>query len=134
MTTFSTTTIEAYIAKHAYRTMMILHDDFDRHETYVLCKKPDDTFAALIYVAGDDLLRDLDAPSAAEALAYLMSTAFCTYACGVSPREDDTHAMLITAEAMRAATRHHIAHNVKSGCTSILGSTTDEIAETLSLL
>lgn len=120
MTTYSTATVEKFLADNNLRTVMVLHDDFTRHETYVVAQHIDDPemFKAIIYVAPDDHLSHHDTRDGSEAVAYIMSTAFATFASRVAPDEHDTTAMLMTARNMRSMALNHVKHNMKAGCTN----------------
>ena len=101
MTTYTTDRVERYIADNDLKIIMVFHDDFNRHETYVLAKRKDGAFLTILYVASDDHLEVEKAHDGPAGLAYLMSTAFCTYALEVTSDECDTTAMLQTARAMK---------------------------------
>ena len=100
MQTHSIDKLNAHLTNNALTVVMIIHDDFDHHETYVLCSDENMKFRAILYVAPDDCLTDMSFDSAAEALAYLMQTAFSTFAFSVSPQECTFDASRLLAKAL----------------------------------
>lgn len=74
MTKFNIASFEQYIEHRSdLRVLLVLHDNFDRHETYVLAKrKSDDLVLTLVYVAGDLSLDIVEHANEMTALCYLL--------------------------------------------------------------
>ena len=78
---FNIASLEQYFERRdELKVLMILHDDFDRHETYVLAKrKSDGLVLSLVYVASDLSLDIVQHENEMTALCYLLEVAEHTF-------------------------------------------------------
>ncbi|MBD9511601.1 hypothetical protein IB265_33125 [Ensifer sp. ENS10] len=109
-TVYDTTAIQNIIERENMRSVIIIHDDFNRHETY--CVATDDKrVISLVSVQNDVDVSIIEHENAIQAIAYIMSVAIATFA---SVSEDETQATteLQVAHALRTMTMNHLQYNI----------------------
>ena len=121
MTTYNIDTIKNYCAEKNLRVRMIMHDDFDLHETYVVATDSEDRAFSIVYVASDNHLDVNEHESRLDAVRYITEVAEHTFHM-INDDCNETLNLVMLAKSLRESALRHVRYNVEHNCKHIVSA------------
>lgn len=108
---FNIASLEQYFERRDdLKVLMILHDDFNRHESYILARrKSDNLVLTLVYVASDLSLDIVQHDSELTALCYLLEVAEHTFHMLDRNSSSETKNLVDLADMLRSRSAQYLS-------------------------